>query len=283
MRIGTMSITRHPVFGLLIAAFLVFSTSCAERVDRMKTPDWERIRAVPDRAPEPHMYWPARPVTPQSELSRDVRERVAPDLASEFMAASLSLGAPIFIRIFKQSSELELWVWQNGSYVLFKTYPIARFSGGLGPKRAEGDLQAPEGFYYVFPSMMNPNSRFHLSFNIGYPNRYDRKHRRTGSAIMVHGSKVSTGCFAMTDRQIEEIYTIADYALNGGQPFFRVHIFPFRMTDENMRRHAASPHIGFWENLKQGYDFFEHALRPPNVLVSNQAYVFEPEPEPCDT
>jgi len=159
--------------------------------------------------------------------------------------------------------------------VLFKTYPIAYFSGELGPKLREDDEQAPEGFYYVSSSRMNPNSKFHLSFNIGYPNLYDHAHQRTGSAIMVHGNTLSIGCFAMTDPMIEEIYTIADHALNAKQRFFRVHVFPFRMTDANMTRHAQSPHIIFWKNLQEGYRFFERTHRPPNAIVEHNQYIFE--------
>lgn len=268
----------------MIGMLLLFPAACAQRAERVKIPHPEPATDMPAPLPEPEICWPDHPVTPQSERAREVREQRTPDLGREFMRASVTLGSPIFIRIFKKSSELELWAERNGAFILFKTYAIARFSGTLGPKVLEGDMQAPEGFYYVFPSMMNPNSRFHLSFNIGYPNRYDRKKARTGSAIMVHGSEVSVGCFAMTDRFIEEIYTIADYALNAGQPFFRVHIFPFRMTEANMWAHGESPHVSFWKNLKEGYDFFEQRLRPPNVRVIGRDYVFEPEaPKPQES
>lgn len=233
------------------------------------------VEAPPIRPSEPiQVFWPEHPVTRQTDRSQSVRDRKTPHLISEFSRAFLQLGSPVFMRIFKEGKELELWVANGEKFVLFKTYPIACFSGTLGPKIREGDMQAPEGFYYVQPSRMNPDSQFHLSFNIGYPNDYDRRHGRTGSALMVHGSWVSTGCFAMTDEGIEEIYTIADYALNAGQPFFRVHIFPFRMTEDNMKRHAASPHIKFWRNLQEGYDFFENTKRPPDVGVRNQKYFF---------
>ena len=93
---------------------------------------------------------------------------------------------------------------------------------------------------------------------------------------MVHGSCVSLGCYAMRDEGIEEIFTLADAALRNGQPFFKVHIFPFRMTEENMRKHVNSEWYGFWENLKEGYDFFEEGgHNPPNVEVKNKQYVFE--------
>ena len=189
----------------------------------------------------------------------------------------LALGSPVFIRAFKEERELELFVEDKGTgkFKLFRTYPIAAASGDLGPKLAEGDGQVPEGFYFVGPKAMNPNSKYHLSFNIGFPNEYDRAHGRTGSFIMIHGNAVSIGCLAMTDEKIEEIYTVADAALEAGQPFFRVHIFPFRMTGERMEKAADSEWIGFWENLKTGYDLFEKNRIPPSTTVKDREYIFE--------
>lgn len=135
---------------------------------------------------------------------------------------------------------------------------------------------APEGFYYVTPKQLNPYSSYHLSFNLGYPNAYDRAHKRTGSALMVHGNCVSIGCYAMTNEKIEEIYTLVHSALENGQSFFRVHVFPFKMTTENMNNHKDSQWFEFWSNLKQGYDYFEnHNHVPPNVMVQNSTYIFE--------
>jgi len=205
----------------------------------------------------------------------DIISTKSEDLALELSENSLQLGSPIFIRIFKASSELELWIKQNEKFTLFNTYPICYFSGKLGPKLKQGDKQSPEGFYYVPPSMMNPNSRFHLSFNLGYPNTYDRFHKRTGDFLMVHGNCVSIGCYAMTDELIEEIYTLASAAFDNGQSFFRVHAFPFRMTEKNMRKHKGHEWFDFWENLKEGYDYFEDKKIPPNVEVEGGRYVFE--------
>jgi len=122
---------------------------------------------------------------------------------------------------------------------------------------------------------MNPMSRFHLSFDLGYPNAYDRYYGRTGSALMVHGDCVSIGCYAMTDPGIEEIYALADAALRGGQPFFRVHIFPFRRTPDRIRRSRGSRWWEVWRNLQEGYAFFEREGRPPDVNVREGRYVFE--------
>ncbi len=206
-------------------------------------------------------------------------QHVRPDLERDLAQKSLHLGDPIFIRAFKDEMQLDLHVLnrESGKYEMFRTYKIAASSGGLGPKLAEGDGQVPEGFYAVSGKMMNPNSTYHLSFNIGYPNAYDRFHQRTGSAIMIHGNQVSIGCLAMTDSKIEEIYTLADAALQNGQPFFRVHLFPFRMTDERMAAAAVgNPNEAFWKNLKEGYDFFQTNQVPADTQIENGRYVFKP-------
>ncbi len=215
---------------------------------------------------------------PSSVRSRAAISRVKPNLLKEFSRAGFNWGAPIFIRIFKITKELEIWIKDRENYRLFKTYNICSYGlRYLGPKIRKGDGRAPEGFYYVLPRQMNPLSNFHLSFNLGYPNAYDKIHGRTGSALMVHGSCVSIGCYAMTDKNIEEIFALADASLRNGQRFFRVHIFPFRMTDENMNKHKFSGWYKFWKNLKEGYDFFEeNGHNPPNVEVKNKRYVFEP-------
>lgn len=215
-------------------------------------------------------------VVPLSERSRAAGQRVVPTLKSAFDAKGLTWGSPVFIRIFKETDELEVWIEDNESvWKLFKTYKICFYTGGLGPKLARGDRKSPEGFYFVTPGRMNPWSSFHLSFDLGYPNTYDRSQGRTGGNLMVHGSCVSIGCYAMTDAYIEEIYTLCTTALNNGQPFFRVHIFPFKMTDKNMKRHRNSRWYGFWKNLKYGYDLFENKGKVPNVIVRGKRYVFE--------
>ena len=234
-----------------------------------------------------HIKKPNMPMDHISELSKeeyrqgklraqDAITRRSPRLSTSLKALKLEIGAPVFIRIFKESKELEIWVQdkQNGKFRHFRTWEIAAMSGNLGPKLAEGDMQAPEGFYYVSPANMKPDSTFHLAFNIGYPNAYDRAHHRTGSFIMVHGNQVSAGCFAMTDYWIEEIYTLCATALKNGQPFFRVHIFPFRMTKERLAKETNSQWHEFWTNLKEGYDWFEQQKTPPNVNVRKQRYVF---------
>jgi murein L,D-transpeptidase YafK len=189
----------------------------------------------------------------------------------------LETNSPIFVRVFKEESELEVWKQRpDGRFEHFKTYPVCNWSGDLGPKIKQGDRQAPEGFYTVNRNQMNPNSSFHLAFNLGYPNNLDRAHGRTGDFLMVHGKCASAGCYAMTDAVIEEIYALAREAFIGGQEKFQVHAFPFRMTDENMARHAKHPAMPFWQTLKEGYDDFEATLQPPNIVVCSRRYVVNP-------
>ena len=213
---------------------------------------------------------------PSSDRSKKAIKKVQPGLEGELMDIALEWGVPIYIRIFKEEKVLEVWVQKQHGFLLFKTYEICTFGRRrIGPKTKQGDKRAPEGFYFVNSNQMNPWSDFHLSFNLGYPNAYDRAHNYTGGALMVHGSCVSIGCYAMRDHNIEEIYAMADAALNNGQKFFRVHIFPFRMTEENMQNHKDSDWFPFWENLKEGYDYFEEKGVPPNVNVRGGEYVFE--------
>ncbi len=211
---------------------------------------------------------------PSGDRSTAIIERVTPILQEELRQQELTLGAPVFLRIFKASRTLEVWMERDGRFSLFKHYEICSYSGDLGPKLRTGDLQSPEGFYFVTPGRLNPASSFHLSFDLGYPNAYDRAHGRTGSYLMVHGDCVSIGCYAMTDASIEEIYALVDAAFRGGQPFVRVHIFPFHMDAANLEAQASSPWADFWKNLKEGYDWFERCGRPPNVEVLEKRYVF---------
>lgn len=210
-----------------------------------------------------------------SPRSRDAIARIKPALKKELEQKGFSWGAPIFIRIFKEDQTLEVWLKSGNRFKRFAAYPICTYgSGGLGPKTAQGDGMAPEGFYFVGPDRMNPFSRYHLAFNLGYPNAYDRHHSRTGSAIMVHGRCVSIGCFAMTDAAMEELYALADASLRNGQPFFRVHIFPFRMTSHKLDRLRNSVWHPFWQNLQEGYEWFETNGMPPDVGVKNGCYDF---------
>lgn len=215
------------------------------------------------------------PSQPQARATA-AAARVRPALERDLKSAGLEFGAPVFIRAFKEERLLELFVRSraSGTFKLFRSYPIAAASGTLGPKLKEGDGQVPEGFYFVPPSAMKPDSRYHLAFNIGYPNPYDRSLGRTGSAIMIHGNRVSIGCLAMTDAKIDEIYTLCAAAHAGGQKFFRVHLFPFRMSNDRMAEETGSRWAEFWSNLKEGYDRFEKTRIPPEVMVMDGRYCF---------
>ncbi len=188
-------------------------------------------------------------------------------------------GAPILMRSFKKESEIEVWkLNRNGKYALLKTYPMCRWSGQLGPKVRQGDRQAPEGFYDVTAAAMNPKSSLFLSFNIGFPNAFDRSLSRTGSHLMVHGACSSQGCFAMTDETISEMYALAREAFASGQRSFQFQSYPFRMTAENLARHRADPHFAFWKNLKEGSDIFEITGQEPAWTVSGGRYAFNTDP-----
>ena len=184
--------------------------------------------------------------------------------------------SPILVRVFKDEAELEVWKQtRDGQYALLKTYPICKWSGDLGPKKKEGDRQAPEGFYTITPGQMNPNSNYYLAFNTGFPNAYDRSHGYTGSELMVHGDCSSRGCYAMTDEQIQEIYALARDSFFAGQKSFQFDAFPFRMTALNMAKHRNNPNFAFWKMLKEGYDNFEATRQAPQVAVCEQRYLFD--------
>lgn len=213
-------------------------------------------------------------------------QRVRPELESSLYQKGLRFGDPVFLRAFKNERTLEIFVQsrKDGKFHLFRSYPVAAASGTPGPKLREGDKQVPEGFYSVTPAAMNPESKFHLSFNIGYPNSFDRHHNRNGSLIMIHGGKASIGCLAMTDPAIEEIYTLCDAAHRGGQPSFHMHIFPFRMTDQNLASAHNSHWLDFWLNLRDGHHWFEEQRIPPNTRVSSDGtYQFDSHITPKPT
>ncbi len=212
---------------------------------------------------------PSAQVGPNQKVRQGL-QRLQPLLAE----ADVHAGDPLFVRIFKQEAELELWFQSSTdkTYQLFKTYPICAFSGELGPKTREGDGQAPEGFYQVGSGQLNPYSSYHLSFNLGYPNAYERARGWTGSYLMVHGSCVSIGCYAMTDDGIEEIYALVEAALKAGQSKVPVHVFPFRFGRAHEALIEASPHREFWRQLEAGYLAFEEQRVPPTVRVRSGQY-----------
>jgi murein L,D-transpeptidase YafK len=229
--------------------------------------DWDRIEIEAERSRRFAQAAVGAPLHGTPDLG---------NLRGRLEAQNLALGAPIFMRIFKREFELELWIKRDDRFHHFATYPICRWSGLLGPKLQEGDRQAPEGFYTVDAKALNPASRWHRSFNLGFPNAFDRAHQRTGSLIMVHGGCTSIGCFAMTDAVIDEIWKLMTAALNRGQQRFHVHVFPFRMTEENLGRQNGAPWASFWRDLKVGYELFEATGVPPMVSVCQARYIVSP-------
>ncbi len=202
-------------------------------------------------------------------------------LIAEMRKKDMDPQSPILIRLFKQEAELEVWKQdRSGKFALLQTYPICRWSGDLGPKIREGDRQAPEGFYAITPAQMNPQSAYYLSFNMGYPNAFDRALGRTGSQLMVHGDCSSRGCYAMTDEQISDIYALGRESFFGGQRAFQVQAYPFRMTPVNLAKHRNNPNMPFWKMIKVGYDHFEVTHREPKVDFCEKKYVFDAVPLP---
>ncbi|MDB5620601.1 hypothetical protein [Tardiphaga sp.] len=208
-----------------------------------------------------------------AKANKPVPEKLIADMA----AKDMDLQSPMLVRLFKQEAELEVWKQtRSGQFALLKTYPICRWSGDLGPKVKEGDRQAPEGFYNITPAQMNPQSSYYLSFNMGYPNAFDRSLGRTGSQLMVHGDCSSRGCYAMTDEQISDIYALGRESFFGGQRSFQVQAYPFKMTPVNMAKHRNNPNMPFWKMIKQGYDHFEVTKQEPKVEFCENKYVFDP-------
>lgn len=216
--------------------------------------------------------------TDQVSLATNAKanQPVPPKLLAAMTEKDMDLQSPILVRLFKQEAELEVWKQtRSGQFALLKTYPICRWSGDLGPKVREGDRQAPEGFYSINPSQMNPQSAYYLSFNTGYPNAFDKALGRTGSQLMVHGDCSSRGCYAMTDEQIAEIYSLGRESFFGGQKAFQLQAYPFKMTPVNMAKHRNNPNMPFWKMIKEGYDHFEVTRQEPKVDFCEKKYVFD--------
>ena len=201
-------------------------------------------------------------------------------LAADLAAAGFAMGDAVHVRILKRERLLEVWLSHAGArFEQFRAYPICAMSGDLGPKLQEGDRQAPEGFYRVGLSQLNPGSRHHLAFNLGFPNAFDRSLGRTGSALMVHGGCSSVGCYAITDAAVDEVYAMVEAALVAGQPAVDVHAFPFRLDGQSLAEMSGHPALDFWRNLKSGYDLFESEGRPPAVATCGGQYRFAADAE----
>jgi murein L,D-transpeptidase YafK len=215
-----------------------------------------------------------------NQLPTRATKELPPELLSLLRQKKMPKHSPILVRIFKEEAELEVWKQDTtGHFQILKIFPICRWSGDLGPKLHEGDRQAPEGFYTITPELMNPNSNFYLAINIGFPNGLDKANNRNGSLLMIHGDCASSGCYAMTDEQISEIYSLARDSLLG-RPSFQIQAYPFRLTPANLARHRTHPQLAFWKMLKVGNDHFEATHLEPKVDVCDRLYVFDAQPPP---
>jgi murein L,D-transpeptidase YafK len=215
------------------------------------------------------------------ELPTRAMKELSPQMVAMLDQKQMPKDSPILVRIFKEESELEVWKQDTtGHFQILKVYPICRWSGDLGPKVHEGDRQAPEGFYTITPDLMQPNSNYYLAINTGFPNAYDKANDRHGAFLMIHGDCSSRGCYAMTDEQIGEIYSLARESFLGGQQSFQIQAYPFRMTPVNLAHHRTNPNIAFWKMIKEGNDHFEVSHLEPKVDVCNKHYVFDAMPPP---
>jgi murein L,D-transpeptidase YafK len=215
------------------------------------------------------------------ELPTRAMKELSPQMLAMLEQKNMPKDSPILVRIFKEESELEVWKQDaTGHFQILKVYPICRWSGDLGPKVREGDRQAPEGFYTITPDLMQPNSNYYLAINTGFPNTYDKANDRHGAFLMIHGDCSSRGCYAMTDEQIGEIYSLARESFLGGQQSFQVQAYPFRLTPANLARHRTNPNMAFWRMIKEGNDHFEVSHLEPKVEVCNRHYVFDPAQPP---
>jgi murein L,D-transpeptidase YafK len=213
------------------------------------------------------------------QLPTRAMKELSPEMLAVLQTKNMPKDSPILVRVFKEESELEVWKQDTtGQYQLLRVYPICRWSGELGPKKVEGDRQAPEGFYSITPGLMNPNSNYYLAINMGFPNAYDKANGYSGNFLMIHGDCSSRGCYAMTDEQIGEIYSLAREAFLGGQKSFQIQAYPFRMTAANLARHRGNPNMAFWKMLKEGDDHFQVTHQEPKVDVCEKHYVFDAQP-----
>lgn len=186
--------------------------------------------------------------------------------------------AEVFLRAIKHERKLELFAKnvRGANYQLIKRYDFCVLSGGLGPKRAQGDMQVPEGFYHI--DRFNPTSYFFISLGIDYPNVSDRQlttSRDAGGDIFIHGDCVSVGCIPLTDKWIKELYVVCTEARNNGQSEIPVHIFPFQMDDYNehrIRYSTNSNKLKFWDSLTDGYIYFEKNKKLPKITITDSGY-----------
>ncbi|MGI9405377.1 MAG: L,D-transpeptidase family protein [Hyphomicrobiaceae bacterium] len=219
----------------------------------------------------------AKPVPKPSWIEGELRKEMA--------RGGFTFGSPAHLRIFKQENVLEIWLQKDGRYQRFKGLKICKWSGTLGPKLMEGDKQSPEGVYTVTRGQLLARTKNHRAINLDFPNALDHRLDRTGSALQIHGGCGSIGCYAMTDRGIEEIYRVLEAAFDNGQKRVAVHVFPFHMTESALRARKDHASLPFWSMLQPVYASFQKSRRVEEVRVCGTRYVAPGEtarpPEDC--
>lgn len=209
----------------------------------------------------------------KSQRVKDAYDTKWEPLKAEMKKANIKWDEfDIYMRAFKSEKLVEVWMKNKGEakYRLFKTYDICATSGDLGPKRAEGDGQIPEGFYRI--DLFNPKSDYYLSMRISYPNNSDiilKEGVNAGGAIMMHGECVTIGCLPMTNDEIKELYVLCLEARNRNNPIY-IDIFPLKFTEENitvLEKNYPKSKIHFWKTLKPAYDYFEENKWLPRVSI----------------
>ena len=256
--------------------------SASSAVARMRETTLAGVARLPTLRPGATRSFLARQLD-FPRVRRDYEGR-APRVAG--MLSNLSIATPeVFFRVFKREQLLEVWVRNRGvgTYQLLSTYPVCKLSGRLGPKRRQGDLQIPEGYYDI--DLLNPESNYHLSMRVDYPNPVDVARGaggRLGGDIYIHGGCATIGCVPVTDEWIEELYLIAVHARDAGQETIPVHLFPTRLDDAGLDWLAATYGEGFidypfWQNLQAGYLAFEHSRTLPEVGYDGARYTYAPD------
>ncbi|MBB25653.1 MAG: 2-dehydro-3-deoxyphosphooctonate aldolase [Geminicoccus sp.] len=222
----------------------------------------------------------AAATTAAADVDADVRQRFTrtlktAQLPGDLAAIGARLGVPMLLRVFKQEREVEVWVQPEDqqTFVLFRIFPICFYSGKLGPKVKEGDMQSPEGFYFIGPAQMRAKSQYHRAIDFAFPNDYDAAQGYTGTELLIHGNCVSSGCYAMTDPFVEQLYELGSATAATAAQGFWIHAFPFHMTAEALAGQQDSSWLGFWQQLKAGYDAFETSRIPPHIRVDGGRYV----------
>ncbi len=213
------------------------------------------------------------------ERVKNAYEEKGAQLQKDLKKAGFTSTFELFIAAYKSEGKLELWLKGigNDQFKLFKTYDFCKHSGTIGPKVIEGDGQTPEGFYKI--NVFNPQSSFHLSLGINYPNKVDLartgKGNKPGNDIYIHGDCVTVGCIPLTDDKMKEVYLMAVEARNAGQKEIAVYIFPFRLTEVNLKKYGKEypSQLQFWQILQSGYTYFENYKTLPKISQEGGNYI----------